>query len=118
MEFILADGDGIGDRMELLLLDHRTEDAQLFSGAIQSGIVSVSMLIREAGHNVIFAGGDEILAVTMASFSDDLLQKLRQTFYAVVGCTLSIGVGSYPSAALAALRRAKLQGKNQIVLGG
>lgn len=117
MEFLLCDGDKIGDRLELLLLDHLLHEAAAFSTAVSEGTKVVADALRSKGDEVIFAGGDEVLASSAVGFPDDFLEELRKIFRARTGCSMSMGVGISPSQALASLHRAKLLGKDRFIRG-
>ena len=57
--YIIADGDGIGDRLEILLLDNKLAEAKQFSMAIHSGIKKLAKLLIDVPNTqLIFCGGD------------------------------------------------------------
>ena len=116
--YLLADGDCVGDRMELLLLDGDAEGAADLSIRLQQALDAVLNTLKcDFGGHIVFAGGDDLLAqVPLVWASVESSDMLRGLYQRICGCTLSIGVGQSPERAVEALRRAKLSGKNQVVV--
>lgn len=116
MLWLRADGDGVGDRLELALLDNEAVQASQLSHLLQEAVEELARTIRSwQGAEVLFAAGDEVLAcVPRDSLGDRLLEDLRTSFKVRTGCSLSVGVGSDPRSATLALRRAKLLGKDRV----
>jgi len=116
--YLHLDGDGIGDRLELYLLDDKVVDAVEFSQKVKKAISKVCATIESVeGAEIILVGGDDIIAVfDEKSWDVQIGEKLREIFYDTAGCTLSIGIGLSVQESLNNLRRAKLSGKNKIVI--
>jgi len=115
--YVHLDGDGIGDRLELLLIDGDIVGARSFSKSVSDTIAEVCASIEAVdGAQIVLAGGDDIIA-SIPSKSWDLkkIEEIRMRFVNKTGCTLSCGVGTSIQTALNNLRRAKLSGKNRIV---
>lgn len=115
--YIHFDGDGIGDRLELFLLDDEIDEAKKLSENVNQAMKEISAAIESIdGAQVLLVGGDDLIAL----FSDGSLdlkkiEELRERFLNKTGCTLSTGIGTSLQSALNNLRRAKLSGKNRIV---
>ena len=114
MTYLYADGDGVGDKLELLLLDGNVDAAARHSHSITEGITTVAHILQTAGWQLHFCGGDELVASTKAPVERAALTAAHIAFSEQVGCTLSVGLGPSPGAAVAALHRAKLLGRDRI----
>ncbi|WP_434384372.1 hypothetical protein [Melittangium boletus] len=110
--YFIVDGDRVGDRLELMLLDDDLVGAAHFSAAITEAIEAMAVAIAVQGGTVVFKGGDEVFGFIG---STETLQDVQEIFYKRTGCGLSIGLGDTPQAALHHLRRAKLLGGNRVV---
>jgi GTP cyclohydrolase III len=115
--YLLADGDSIGDRLELFLLDGHVEKAADFSDRLRQALETLaSALEKDLRGKIIFTGGDDVLALVPAALvSEEACRELQSAYHDICGCTLSVGVGHSPDRAVGALRRAKLLGKNRAV---
>jgi GTP cyclohydrolase III len=114
-----VDGDDIGNRLELMLLDGDIDSARRFSESLDRAMRESASAAKARGADLIYAGGDGLLAIVQgASPPITLGQELQATFQQVCGCTLSVGIGPDASSATMALHRAKLLGKNRIVSVG
>jgi len=117
--YLLADGDDVGNRIELLLLERRLDSAREFSECVNRAVASASkhLLASVRGSELIFVGGDAFLAaLPPAGTYEDVCREIQSTFLKDSGCSLSIGLGPDPRSAANALRRAKLLGKNRVVI--
>jgi hypothetical protein len=116
-KFLFLDGDGIGDLIELLLLDGKLAEARSASERINSAMVKLrNSLESTSGVRIELFGGDDLIAVaTTEEPSLTQLEHFRNTFRANCGCTISAGVGASIQEALSNLRRAKISGKNQLI---
>jgi GTP cyclohydrolase III len=118
--YVLADGDDVGDRIELFLLRNQPDSAAALSASIESAIRAVAHLIQ--GHHgavIVYVGGDELLArLPRSVLSSGLLDAMRSIFREQVGCGLSIGIGVDARSAALGLRIAKLSGKDQATING
>ena len=119
METIFAyfDGDNVGNRLELLLLDGRVADACAYSESLNQALRDALALLQGLSNvNVLVAGGDDLLASWLSgTVSRGDLEKIRQAFFDACGQSMSVGVGRSASGAVHCLRRAKLMGKAQII---
>lgn len=116
--FFLIDGDSVGDRLHLLLLDNELTEAERFSAAVSRALLEIRERLLLSGARISFVGGDEILGTIPASeVRSSLFSEIRTTFNSLTGCTLSVGVGIDPKGAFEALQRAKLSGRDRIVGG-
>lgn len=115
--FVRLDGDNIGDKIELALLDGEWEFAQQVHDSVQMSMKSLkSIIIGIESSIILMAGCDDILfSLNKSYFNEEDLSKLKATFLKDVGLTMSVGVGKSPIDAINNLRRAKISGKNRIV---
>lgn len=111
------DGDDVGAKLELLLLDNKEEDARSYSESINSALVQLRAFLSLMRAETILAGGDDLIAFWSSSgcISIREIENARRTFFDACSCTISVGIGGSLSEAASNLRRAKLQGKNQVV---
>lgn len=119
--YLLADGDDVGNRIELLLLDNESRAAKQFSDNVTQAVHdSTAFLTAASGAaELVFVGGDAFLVVLPAGPSySEICANVQSIFHRTSGCTLSIGLGPDAKAATNALRRAKLLGKNRVVSMG
>lgn len=118
--YILADGDDVGAKLELHMLRNEVHDLKAQSEKLSAGLELVVEELRKYSRTeVIFAGGDDIMAYTQnREFATDAaLRRIQEIYHKCCGQTLSIGIGRTPRSAHFALRMAKLLGKNQISRG-
>jgi CRISPR/Cas system-associated protein Cas10 (large subunit of type III CRISPR-Cas system) len=118
--FLYADGDEVGQHLELLLLDGHLSEAAEFSARATAAIEKVAFAIESRLEGkVIFAGGDEVLAqVSPRNTTSAKLRNIQHAYRAACGRTLSVGIGTTTANAVDALRRAKLQGRNRVACIG
>jgi GTP cyclohydrolase III len=110
------DGDDIGAKLELLLLDDKEEDARSYSQSINSAVARLREFLSLRHVETILVGGDDLIAFWPSGhISMREIENARKIFLGVCSCTISVGIGSSLSEAAFNLRRAKLQGKNQVV---
>lgn len=110
------DGDDVGPILELLLLDGELERAREYSARLQLAMERLRMAVAGvAGADVFVFGGDDLLVKWPEFPSSEWLEGLRRNFQQDSGRTLSVGVGESTAAASENLRRAKLQGKDELV---
>lgn len=113
--FIYFDGDDVGARIELALIDDDPAAAaaasELVSTAVRELADDIAML---ADGNVLFAAGDEVFAVVPARTPLDRLERMRSRFKETSGLSLSCGIGASSQEAALHLRLAKLRGKDQV----
>ena len=117
LSYIFLDGDSIGDKVELYLLNEDIGGAVLLQSAIQSTMQVLRAQITENEEfEMLMYGCDELLfSARTSSINTIFLDEIRKVFYYRTGCTMSGGIGTSLRQALENLRRAKLSGKNKIV---
>lgn len=115
--YIHLDGDGVGDVLELMLLDDDLEAAEKFSEQVSDAIDYLCGVVSALDNaKVLFSTGDGlVIAISEDAYEQRNIQKIMGDFLSWTGCTMSAGIGNTPSKAVSALRRAKLLGKNRIV---
>jgi GTP cyclohydrolase III len=114
---IHLDGDDIGNRIELLLLDGNIDEASRLSLQITEAMNQLrGSLELVASLRIRLFGGDDLIATFRPkSISKEELNRLRNEFKANCSLTISGGIGLSIQEALMNLRRAKLSGKNCLV---
>jgi hypothetical protein len=119
-KFIRMDADGVGDKIELALLDDDIALAKAIHNAIRRSMRALIHRINTANDmEIIMVGCDDILIRMEAEhYRRNFLVTLMRLFNDTSGCTISIGVGSDLQEALLNLSKAKLSGKNKIVETG
>jgi GTP cyclohydrolase III len=112
--FLALDGDGVGYRLEHFTLMNDTDSLTAFSIKFQAAMDWLeSCLIKDFEGQIIFSGGDNLLAKLKINGSSFLLiENLREEFYVRSDSTLSMGIGISPQRAYFALKLAKASGKN------
>lgn len=115
--FIRLDGDNIGDKIELFLLENDWDAAQRVHNKVQEGVKDLVKYIQNIqSANLLMVGCDDIFfSVERHMFNKAMVKDLQQKFFLSTQFTLSIGVGDSPLDAINNLRKAKLSGKNKIV---
>ena len=118
MIFAHFDGDDVGPALELLLLDNLPQRAREYSEAVREAFdVLCQILAQNPDVKVIVAGGDDLVASwPEGSVEISKLEELRSSFHKTCGRTMSIGVGTSTTEAVHNLHRAKLMGKDQVVV--
>ncbi|MER6593250.1 hypothetical protein ABT214_15640 [Micromonospora purpureochromogenes] len=115
--FAYFDGDNIGSRLELLLLDDNVAEAEIYSASVTAALEKTRRRLQAIPTlRVILAGGDDIFVRwTIGAAAPDEIEDVRAVYKGVCGQSLSVGIGLAPSRAIANLRKAKLRGKAQLV---
>lgn len=115
--FAHLDGDNVGNRLELLLLDERLDDACKYSESVARALQQVKALLVEAPTvRVLIAEGDDLLATWQpGAVTLEDIDCAREVFLRTCGQTMSAGVGFSTNSAVQNLRRAKLAGKAQTI---
>jgi hypothetical protein len=111
------DGDNVGARLELLLLNDDVDGAERYSKSITAALCAACDVVQSfETARVVFAGGDDLLVQWKESiaFSTDI-ERVRSVYESLCGQTLSAGVGFTANQASLNLRKAKLLGKSQVV---
>jgi GTP cyclohydrolase III len=111
------DGDRIGPRLELLLLEEQLEEAAAYSTAVERAMVVLrDSLVEYTGATIYVCGGDDLIAsLPDESISMSGIEKLRQEFRSQCGQSISVGIGPSARSAVHNLRRAKLLGGDRII---
>ena len=93
------------------------EEAATFSRQLARAVELAAEKVAVCdGWSLVFAGGDELLAVSEPGVAPNgLVAAIAEAFESAAGVTVSVGIGPTPSAAVGNLRRAKLGGKNRVV---
>jgi hypothetical protein len=111
------DGDDVGPGLELLLLDERIDDARAYSRRVLRAMENLAQAVSEyPGADVVVSGGDDLIVCWEKEPDIGWIELLRQRFQQDCARTLSVGVAKSARGATDALRRAKLQGKNALVM--
>lgn len=115
--YLYLDGDDVGNRLELLLLDGNLADAAHVSDLLTSAMQDLRGALEATPNvEVRLCGGDDLIAVFNDGALDEArLAEIRSAFHAACGITVSAGVGTSVEQALSNLRRAKLGGKDRVV---
>ncbi|MGJ1323679.1 mCpol domain-containing protein [Sphingobacterium faecium] len=116
--FIRLDGDKIGDKIELFLLNNDWISAQDIHNKIQKGIESLVKYIKSIeSSQLLMVGCDDILfTIKRHEFNLIIVQQIQKIFFNETQFTLSIGIGNSSIDAIHNLRKAKLSGRNKIIL--
>jgi GTP cyclohydrolase III len=111
------DGDRIGPRLELLLLEEQLEKANAYSNAVEQAMLALrDSLVEHVGATIHVCGGDDlIVSVPDETISMGDIEKLRQEFHSVCGQSISVGIGASARLAVHNLRRAKLLGGDRVI---
>jgi hypothetical protein len=112
------DGDDVGSQLKLHLLDNEIEEAREYSRSIVAALGQVRELL-EMSHavDVIAMGGDDLVVSWQeGSISRGEIEEITATFHRLSGRTMSVGMGRSPREAAENLHRAKLMGKDRVIL--
>jgi hypothetical protein len=114
--YAFFDGDGIGNKLEVLLLENKIDDAQKYSSALKKVFSEIEdELISDGNIEIIIIGGDDLLIeLDFDNYGIDYLEKIRSKFEKRTGSTFSCGIGKNIQEAISNLYFAKVYGKNQI----
>lgn len=113
--FVSFDGDHIGRMVGRASLADKPEEVAKIAQAIDRGNEIWRSWALSHGGRVISVGGDEGRLEVEADHLTEL-PKIRDQYQAVVGSTVSVGVGTKLSEADKSLMAAKLQGGDRIQL--
>ncbi len=116
--FIRLDGDNIGDGIELAVMNGELEKAQQIHDSVQDSMKRLTKMISDfPTSNLLLIGCDDILfSIEGKQAPITLLDELRTTFQIDTYHSLSIGVGTNLPSALTSLKRAKLSGKDKVIM--
>lgn len=115
--FIRLDGDQIGDKIELLLLENDWLKAQEIHDRVQNSMKLLVKFIKKIpSSNLLMVGCDDILfSIKKESFNPLITLCLQEIFLKNTQFTISVGVGKSANSAINNLRKAKLSGRNKVV---
>jgi hypothetical protein len=104
MIFIACDGDNIGSVLERAIIENNETALFQYSNEVSQAVKSLETWFTEAGGQVVFSGGDNILIRIARSYSQVLanLPPFRSG-----GIRFSVGIGGSPREAWTALKYAK-----------
>lgn len=112
--YLYFDGDDVGSAIELRLLERDLDGAKDVSERVTRAVSKLAnTLRREFSAEVIFAAGDEVLALVPRELTEAELNGLRSEFRIISGVSVSCGVADSPRDATLNLHIAKLRGKNR-----
>jgi len=112
MTYVLIDGDGIGEKIDALMLQNELAKLAQFTRGIDGAVARIASMARDAGAAVHMAGGDNVLlAVADVDPFLDAFEAARASFC----CSFSAGIGSDSREAHLALQVAKRAGSGAIV---
>ena len=113
MKYIGIDGDDIGAKLELFLLENNENKVKLLSQEVDLSISNIAQEIEEIGMQIIFCSGDSLLCKGEQVSLDKLSRIIKKNGN---GINFSAGVGCTIKNAYIALKYAKASGKNKLVV--
>ena len=118
--YLLADGDDIGNTVQYHLLTSDIEGVHTFSQIVSEAFSYISSeIVNTLDANIIFLGGDDILAeIPEEHYDRNIVEKIRKAIAEKFHFTVSMGIGRSCQEAYINLRLAKVLGKNRIVENG
>lgn len=115
--FVRADADNVGDKIELAFLEGDTERAQRIHNQVQESMKELRIFAEQNFGEILMQGCDDIFFKMLDTVeSYEQLETARIEFFNRSGFTLSIGIGPTLTEAVFNLTKAKLSGKNRIVV--
>ena len=116
--FIAIDGDDVGRKIELYIIDNRIEDLENFTHSLTKRLEWLANQLRYSLNvKIHLLGGDSILvSCKNQDRVPEILEELRIEFSCEGLPTISIGIGKTPREAYLALKYAKLREKNCVVV--
>jgi hypothetical protein len=106
--FVAFDGDSIGRRLELYLLQNRELDVKVFSAAVTNAIQDIGRLLQVNGGEVIICSGDSVLAkFPKGENVSELIAHCEEIFQNETGSSISSGSADDLRGVLLALKIAK-----------
>lgn len=114
--FLAIDGDDVGRQLETYIVTNQVEHLTSFFQQFQASMKWLEiMLIDTYDANILFNGGDNLLAtIAQNKFSLSSINMIRSQFSENAHRTLSIGIGTSPRNAFIALKLAKAGGKDRV----
>jgi hypothetical protein len=114
MRYVGIDGDDVGAKLELFLLQNDEDGIKSLSNSIDATISGLASKALELKIEIIFFAGDSLLCKGEESRLDELLTFLYELQPKRV--SFSAGIGVNLKDAYIALKFAKASGKNRIIL--
>lgn len=115
--YAFFDGDGIGNKIEILLIENRVKQAQFFSESLKDTMdIIQTKLSKNPKIEILIIGGDDLLIKKKGRFSIKELEDIRKLFNLnnSENATFSCGIGATIEESINSLNKAKLYGKDQI----
>lgn len=112
MRYVGIDGDNIGNKLELCLLENNEIGVKLLSREVEGILLNFSQQLSALGMEIIFCSGDSLLCKG-ESINLSYLSKLVKIEKNSI--KFSVGVGYTVKDAYIALKYAKASGKNKLV---
>jgi hypothetical protein len=115
-KFIRLDGDNIGDKIELALMNEDFKAAQSIHNKVQTSLEIIRRKIMENNKmEILMYGSDDILFCVDEDYDYiGFLKQIMKEFSNETNFTISIGIGNSIFDSINNLRKAKLSGKNKI----
>lgn len=110
-KFVAIDGDDVGPQLRNYIINNDIVSAAKFSNNLTHYFQTLSDSLKTKGYEVIFCGGDSLLAISKPDSEDFFFEEIPAG-----PCTLSIGLGESAEFAYLALQLAKARGKQQVVV--
>lgn len=108
--FIAIDGDDIGPQIRDFIINNDTQGAARFSNDLKNYFQQLEQWLLSMGAEIIFRGGDSILANHNFSSLFDTANTIPNGV-----CEISVGFGKSAEFAYLALQLAKARGKGRVV---
>ncbi len=106
--FVAFDGDGIGRRLELYLLQNRELDIKSFSATVTSAIRDIGSVLEMNGGELIMCSGDSVLAKFPEEKDvTEFIPYCEELFLVRTGSSISSGCAEDLRGVLVALKIAK-----------
>jgi hypothetical protein len=110
LRFIAIDGDDVGPELRSYIIENDIEGASRFSRNLENYFQELRIWLEKQGFNIVFCGGDSILAYSDIFNENQIVEELNRGFWPI-----SVGIGSSAEIAYLALQLAKARGKSQAV---
>ncbi|MDB9526779.1 mCpol domain-containing protein [Oscillatoria sp. CS-180] len=112
MKYIGIDGDDVGAKLELFLLQNDERKIAEFSRSVENTVRRLESQARELDLEVIFCAGDSLLCKGQEQALGKLIRILN---FQQESLSFSAGIGNTIKDAYIALKYAKASGKNMII---
>lgn len=102
------DGDQVGRKLQIRIMKNDIVGAGLLSASVSEAVNTISRRLETLGCEIIFSGGDSVLATSESRINTNLLDNKNNNM------TFSVGIGNSPRNSLIALSSAKLIGSGAV----